>query len=139
MKEILESKLVQQYSRRALQALRRYGENPIYRQIVQDMDRKHELLTASIWNRSCPRTTNLIEGYNSHLEQRLAAIKGFESYKTANLWLNAYVVKRRTTEFTDCKGRFTKLNGECPLFQTIQDYGPITKLKQNFGVEYYGT
>ena|GEM_PF-6948598 len=42
-----------------------------------------------------PRTTNIIESYNSHLQGRLSSIRGFENFKTANNWLNAYFLRRR--------------------------------------------
>jgi hypothetical protein len=62
-----------------------------------------------------PRTTNLVEGYNSHLESRLASLRGFGSDTTARDYLNALVLKRRFTPFTDCKKPFQHLNGKTPL------------------------
>ena len=65
-----------------------------------------------------PLTSNLIETFNSHFEDRLASIKGFESHQHAQLWLNAYVLKRRFTKFTDCSRKFRRLNGKRPIDQT---------------------
>jgi hypothetical protein len=65
-----------------------------------------------------PLTSNLIETFNGHLEDRLASIKGFESYQHAQLWLNAYILKRRFTKFTDCGRKFHRLNGQRPIDQT---------------------
>lgn len=62
-----------------------------------------------------PNTTNLIEGYNSQLETRLSSIKGFETIKTAENYINAWIIKRRFTKFTDCKKQFKKLNKKTPL------------------------
>jgi transposase-like protein len=62
-----------------------------------------------------PHTTNLIEGLNSQLELRLASIRGFENEDTTKNYLNALIVKRRLTKFTDCRGQFKKLNGKSPL------------------------
>jgi len=62
-----------------------------------------------------PCTTNLIEGLNSQLELRLASIRGFESEQTTENYLNALIVKRRLTKFTDCRRQFTKLNGKSPM------------------------
>ncbi len=59
-----------------------------------------------------PLTTNLIEGMNGHLEQRLKSICSFQSVTYAKLWLNGYILKRRFTKFTDCKRRFRYLNGK---------------------------
>lgn len=67
-----------------------------------------------------PRTTNLIESYNSHLEGRLKTIKGFESFKHADIWLNAYFVRRRIRKFTDCGRKFKALNGKCSLEITLK-------------------
>lgn len=66
----------------------------------------------------CPKTTNLIESYNKHLNGRLKTIQGFESFQNAERWLSAYTIYRRLKPFTDCKGRFKKLNGKCSLQMT---------------------
>ena len=59
-----------------------------------------------------PRTTNLIEGFNSTtLEIRLSSIRGFEKTNTAEGYINALILKRRFQKFTDCKGKFKSLNG----------------------------
>ena len=62
-----------------------------------------------------PATTNLIEGYNSHLELRLSSIRGFESIKTAKNYINVLIIKRRFTKFSCCKKPFKHLNGKTPL------------------------
>lgn len=68
----------------------------------------------------CPNNTNLIELYNSHLNGRLKTIKGFSSFQSAALWLNAYALRRRTKTFTDCDEKFKVLNGKCSLEMTIK-------------------
>jgi len=62
-----------------------------------------------------PRTTNLIESFNSHFQAKFKALKGFESFQHADLWINGYIIKRRTRVFTDCKGKFKHLNGRNSL------------------------
>jgi hypothetical protein len=63
-----------------------------------------------------PKTTNLIEGFNSTtLELRLSSIRGFEKEEHARNYLNALILKRRFQRFTDCKGKFKHLNGRSPL------------------------
>lgn len=63
-----------------------------------------------------PKTTNLIEGFNSTtLELRLSSIRGFEKEEHARNYLNALILKRRFQKFTDCKGKFKHLNGRSPL------------------------
>lgn len=59
-----------------------------------------------------PVTTNIIEGLNSHLESRLFSLRSFQSVAYAKLWFNGYVLKRRFTKFTDCRGKFRSLNGK---------------------------
>jgi hypothetical protein len=68
----------------------------------------------------CPNTTNLIESYNSHLNGRLETIKGFQSFNSARVWINAYLIRRRTLNFTDCEGKFKYLNKHCSLEFTIK-------------------
>lgn len=62
-----------------------------------------------------PSTTNLIEGYNSQFELRLSSIRGFETPETAKNYVNAWIIKRRFSKFTDCKNHFKELNGKTPL------------------------
>jgi hypothetical protein len=63
-----------------------------------------------------PKTTNLIEGFNSTtIELRLSSIRGFETEKTAYDYINALILKRRFQKFKDCKGKFKHLNGKSPL------------------------
>lgn len=80
---------------------------------------KEELLAYQKFPES-PWTTNLIEAYNSHLEGRLKTIKGFQSYHSANLWLNGYLLRRRLKAFTDCEEPFKHLNGKSPLQNVLR-------------------
>ncbi len=69
----------------------------------------------ALFHVDCPRTTNLIESMNKQLNGRLKTIKGFESFQTADRWLSAWILRKRLTPFTDCRGKFKKLNGTFPL------------------------
>lgn len=80
---------------------------------------KEELLAYQKFPGS-PWTTNLIEAFNSHLEGRLKTIKGFQSYRSADLWLNGYVLRRRLKPFTDCEKPFKHLNGKCPIQNVLK-------------------
>jgi len=77
-----------------------------------------------------PRTNNLIETFNSHLEGRLKTIKGFNSFKSAMGFLNAWMVRRRTMEFTSCVKKFSFLNGKCSL-QCSLDERNVEKIVKN--------
>lgn len=68
----------------------------------------------------CPNNTNLIELYNSHLNARLKSIKGFSSSQNAGAWLNAYTIRRRTKELTDCEGKFKYLNTHASIELSIK-------------------
>ena len=68
-----------------------------------------------------PVTTNMIEGLNAHLEARLIALRSFQSPSYAKLWMNGYVLKRRFTKFTDCKGKFRHLNGKTGVEMTKKE------------------
>lgn len=71
-----------------------------------------------------PNNTNLIELYNSHLNGRLKTIKGFQSLVSAKLWLNAYLIRRRTKSLTDCEIKFKYLNKHASLELTIKKQAP---------------
>lgn len=89
--------------------------------ILLDIDLRKDLLLGYLKFPNTPKTTNLIESFNSHMQSRLKSIKGFKSFKTANLWINAYFIKRRTQKFTDCKGKFRHLNGRCSLEESVKE------------------
>ncbi len=94
--------------------------HPVRQEILLDIERRKFELFAYIKIPRCPRNTNLIELYNSHLNGRLKTIKGFKSFEGARLWLNAYVIRRRTKKLTDCGLTFKHLNGYCSLERTIK-------------------
>jgi len=97
------------------------AKNNILRQmIIMNIHRRRQELFAYAKIPHCPKNTNLVELYNSHLNGRLKTIKGFKSFWTAERWLNAYLIRRRTKPFTDCKGKFKKLNGKTSLEITLK-------------------
>lgn len=97
---------------------RDYQADPVAVSILTRIAKYRPELTAYRgWN-SSPVTSNLMEGLNAHLEARLIALRSFQSPRYAKLWLNGYVLKRRFTKFTDCKGKFRRLNGKRGIDQT---------------------
>ncbi len=88
--------------------------------IVMDVHKRRKELFTYKQIPNCPKDTNLIELFNSHMNARLKSIKGFQSLQSAKRWLNAYIIRRRTKPFTDCAGRFKKLNGKTSLEITIK-------------------
>lgn len=99
----------------------KYRDNQVLKPILLDIQRRKEDLLAYTKIPRVPRTTNLIESYNSHLQGRLKTIKGFESFSHADNWLNAYFVRRRLKIFTSCGKPFKHLNGYSSLQITLKD------------------
>lgn len=108
--------------------VRRYGSDLRCMSVLADIQRRLPLLTGYMHQKRIPRTTNLIESFNSHLQGRLDTIKGFQSFTSADSWLNAYFVKRRVIPFTDCEKMFRFLNGKTALEQTMKDPTKISDL-----------
>lgn len=85
----------------------------VWRKVVE---REEELFAYLRFpNAMIPTTTNALEGWHNQIAIRTASIRGFESPETGDAYLNALTIWRRFRRFTDCKGRFKHLNGECPL------------------------
>lgn len=99
----------------------KYAHDFLVNHIVEDILDKYHLLFQFEKISDCPNSNNIIEAFNSHLQGRLKTIKGFESFKGAERWLNAWMIRRRTKPFTDCEGRFKILNGKCSLEETIYE------------------
>lgn len=101
--------------------LDRYGNDEICRAIVMEIHDRREILFQYLTIPDCPRDTNLVELYNSHLQARLKSIKSFQNIFSAKRWLNAYLIRRRTKTLTDCELKFKHLNGYPSLFWTIKE------------------
>lgn len=102
--------------------LRYARQDPVLEGILADVHERYDMLFAFSANfmRHCPHTTNIIESYNSHLQGRLKSVKGFQSFSSANCFLNAWILRRRTKTFTDCEKPFTHLNGHAPIEQSLK-------------------
>lgn len=91
---------------------RDYKQDPICLSILTNIEKYKQELLAYRNIPQAPLTSNLIEGFNSHLEGRLQKLRSFQTVKYARLWFNGYVLKRRFTKFTDCSPKFRYLNGK---------------------------
>lgn len=105
-----------------------YKKDSICYEVLTDIMNKRKELTNYHFFEDCPRTTNLIEGFNGHLKDRLKAIRGFKSFHSAKYWLNAYVLRRRTTKFKACNKKFKHLNGKTPIESTLREYEEIPNI-----------
>lgn len=97
-----------------------YNDYNIQEVVVDVQSRYDQLFAYSNRMQKYPNTTNIIESYNSHLEARLKSIKGFDSFKGAERFLNAWMIRRRTKPFTDCGVPFKHLNGFSSLQMSIK-------------------
>lgn len=110
---------VEEFSRMASKIYSRFRDDDMCLSVLLDIQKRMPQLLAYTQVPRVPQTTNLIESYNSHLQGRLETIKGFESFQHADLWLNAYFIRRRLKPFTDCSRKFRKLNGKSSLELSI--------------------
>jgi len=94
--------------------------NRVIKNILGSIQYREEVLFNYLLVPGCPNNTNLIELYNSHLNGRLKTIKGFQGFVSAEVWLNAWIIRRRTKSFTDCEGKFKYLNGHPSLALSIK-------------------
>lgn len=99
------------FNRKAKKIFDQYQTDKLCSSIMIDISRNERFLQGWRNGHNIPITTNLIECFNSHLQGRLKTIKGFESFKHADLWLNGYFLRRRFKKFTSCVGKFRRLNG----------------------------
>lgn len=114
-KLLIQKRSKQDFDLKASNLLRYFSANQICSDLMIELAKKQPLLQGYLHHRGTPTTTNLIESLNSHLEARVRPLKGFESFKHANLWLNGYFLKKRTSKWTDCSGKFRRLNGKTSL------------------------
>ena len=111
----------------------KYGRKNLLRQsILIDIYKRKENLFTYQNIPHCPKDTNLIELFNSHLNARLNSIKGFKSFKNASRFLNAYLIRRRTKRYTDCSQKFKHLNGKCPIELTIKKQANMPEILSKY-------
>lgn len=89
-----------------------HQHDPVCLSVLANIQKYHHELTGYRGVTAAPITTNIIESLNSHLQARLKPLRSFENVRHAKLWLNGYVLRRRYTKWTDCKGKFRNLNGK---------------------------
>ncbi len=102
--------------------------------IVTTIQSRYDDLFNYLLVKDCPNNTNIIELYNSHLNGRLKTIKGFQSLQSAKLWLNAYIIRRRTKQLTDCEGKFKYLNKHASLELSIKKQAQWPDSLKNLGI-----
>ena len=95
-----------------------YHQDPVCLSILTNIEKYRVELIGYRHIHQAPVTTNLIEGMNAHLEARLISLRSFQSVNHAKLWFNGYILKRRYTKFTDCRGKFSYLNGKTGVEMT---------------------
>lgn len=116
---VLTGKLNDELMDRKLFTLYRdYQHDVVATSVLINIQRYHGELTGYRGIPLAPVTTNIIEGLNSHLESRLQGLRSFQTIGYAKLWLNGYVLKRRFTKYTDCRGKFRSLNGKSGVEMT---------------------
>ena len=111
----------EEFKLRASKLYFRYKDDEVTRKVMLTIARRSGELMAYTNLPHVPRTSNLIECFNSHLQGRLKTIKGFKSFESADLWLNSYFIQRRLKPFTDCARKFRYLNGKTSLETTLKD------------------
>jgi len=112
---------MEEFKTRASRIYDKYKDDDLAKKVMLDIAKRSSELLAYLKLPNIPRTTNLIESLNSHLQGRLKTIKGFQSFDHADIWLNQYFIQRRLKPFTDCTKHFKHLNGNSSLQITLKD------------------
>jgi len=97
---------------------RDFSNDPLCLQILTNIEKYKAELLAYRGIPQAPVTTNLIEGLNGHIEARLQSLRSFQTIEYARLWFNGYILKRRFSKFTDCRGKFRFMKGKSGLMMT---------------------
>lgn len=109
--------------------LRTYGIDPFIDALLELVIKKKDYLFLFCRvKKDIPHTNNLIKSFNSHLEGRLKTIKGFRSFHSAERFLNAWMIRRRTKVFVSCSKKFDYLNKKTSLEMCLKDEYFIEKV-----------
>lgn len=122
IENVLTVKLSDDAMNKMLFALYRdYRTDPVCVSVLTNIERYKKELLAYRGIPQAPITSNIIEGMNSHIEARLHSLRSFQTVRYAKLWLNGYILKRRLTKYTDCKGKFRYMNGKTGVQMTKKE------------------
>lgn len=103
------------FNRTAKDILNEYKDDGRCVSVMIDIHRRKGFLLGYLRCKQCPKTTNIIECFNSHINGRLLSQRGFKTFRNADSFVNGWFLRRRTKKFTSCKGKFRHLNGKKPL------------------------
>jgi transposase-like protein len=96
-----------------IRELSRYGKK--YPKLCEFFDRHLECLLTHQRVPAISKTNNIAENINRQLMRRLKTIESFQSFSTAENYLNLYKNYLRFKPYTDCRGRNKIKNGKAPL------------------------
>jgi len=116
---VIEAKDIERANERQkrLISFSRTIRHPLKETVMQTFHRHEEELTAHLLHPKLklPHTSNDAENLIRQLNQRLKSLGRFFHQSYARDYLNAWMLLRRFTPFTDCKGTRTYRNGKAPL------------------------
>ena len=108
-------------NKRLFALYRDFKHDPVCVSILTNIKRYESELLAYRGIPQAPLTSNIIEGMNSHIEARLHSLRSFQTVAHARLWFNGYILKRRFTKYTDCRGKFKYMNGKTGVQMTKKE------------------
>ena len=85
--------------------------NPLLETILKEIEDREEDLFRYKDMPGVPSTNNLIEGTNTQVKARTVPMRALKTRYGADLFVNAWMLRRRTKKFTDCGKAFRHLNG----------------------------
>jgi transposase-like protein len=94
---------------------KRYYKKGDLTTLVSSLQRYKEGLLAHFDHPQMPRTNNVAENVIKQLERRLKTIEGFQTYPTAQGYLNLLILYLRFKPFTDCRRKNKHQNGKSRL------------------------
>lgn len=97
---------------------RDFQHDPVCVTVLTTIEKYRDELLGYRGIHQAPVTNNLIEGMNGHMESRLQALRSFQTVGHARLWWNGFILRRRFTPFTDCRGKFRFLRGKTGVEMT---------------------
>jgi len=105
-------------NKRLFSLYKEYHHDPVCLSVLTNIAKYEPELLAYRGIPQAPVTSNIIEGMNSHIEARLHSLRSFQTVQHAKLWFNGFILKRRFTTYTDCKGKFKHINGKSGVQMT---------------------
>lgn len=123
-RKLLQDKIPKRvFNKRAHDLLTYYQDidDELHASFLVEIAQMQDKLQGHLGFKKAPVTTNMIEGFNAQIEDKVINMDNFSNLEHARLWTNGFFLNRALTPLRDCRVPFKRMNGRSPLEFALRD------------------